>query len=74
MEQPDFKDIVVVVAVAQLARAADAPAYKGFKDLPAIMDTCKQTTVLGGTSEYDVAPGNNQCVSAFPAASVLAVT
>ncbi|OQE88915.1 hypothetical protein PENNAL_c0015G11880 [Penicillium nalgiovense] len=59
-EQPDFKDIVVVIAVAQLAGVADAPAYQGFKDLPAIMDTCKPTTVLGGVSEYDVAPGNNQ--------------
>ncbi|OGM43490.1 hypothetical protein ABOM_008048 [Aspergillus bombycis] len=57
---PDFKDIVVVIAIAQLAGIADAPAYHGFKDLPAIMDTCKQTTVLGGVSEYDVSPGDHQ--------------
>ncbi|GAB1204351.1 hypothetical protein APSETT445_003004 [Aspergillus pseudonomiae] len=57
---PDFKDIVVVVAIAQLAGIADAPAYHGFKELPAIMDTCKQTTVLGGVSEYDVSPGDHQ--------------
>ncbi|KAH9844892.1 FAD-binding domain-containing protein [Teratosphaeria destructans] len=57
---PDFKDIVVVVAFAQVAGVADAPAYDGFKDLPAIMNTCKPTTALGAVSEYDVVPGGNQ--------------
>lgn len=73
MEQPDFKDIVVVVACAQVAGIADAPAFNVFSNLPAIMDTCKQTTIYGAAVEYDVTPANNQCVSAVPAVLPVAV-
>ncbi|RFU78088.1 6-hydroxy-d-nicotine oxidase [Trichoderma arundinaceum] len=53
--QPDFKDIVVLGALIQIAGVEEAPAYKKWLEMPTTATTCKMTTVPQLAMDYSQA-------------------
>ncbi|KAK5659469.1 hypothetical protein OQA88_670 [Cercophora sp. LCS_1] len=52
---PDFKDVVVVGALIQMAGIEEAPAYKQWLAMPTTATTCKMTTVPQLAMDYSQA-------------------